>query len=81
MTLAFSGTVGVDDVAARIPSDAARYHVYNFKHSHEGDFQEAMSACTIPACHCTGLTCGHCMTSVLLPPSRLTLFTYISPFS
>jgi hypothetical protein len=29
------------ELPAQVPADAARYHLYVFKHSHEGDYMES----------------------------------------
>ena len=36
-----SGSMTVQDLPAAVPSDAARYHVFRFKHNHEGDYLES----------------------------------------
>lgn len=37
VTLAVAETMDAHAIAPTIPTDAARYHVFNFKHNHEGD--------------------------------------------
>ncbi|CAL7942282.1 unnamed protein product [Xylocopa violacea] len=32
--------VSLDKLPTKVPSDSARYHLYNFKHTHEGDYME-----------------------------------------
>lgn len=32
--------VNVGDLQAHVPTDHGRYHLYNFKHTHEGDYME-----------------------------------------
>lgn len=32
--------VSLDKLPTKVPADAARYHLYNFKHTHEGDYME-----------------------------------------
>ncbi|EGD81737.1 hypothetical protein PTSG_02449 [Salpingoeca rosetta] len=39
--LAKADKSSIDDIAAQVPEDAARYHLFNFKHSHEGDNMES----------------------------------------
>ncbi|XP_050452878.1 twinfilin isoform X1 [Cataglyphis hispanica] len=34
--------ISLDKLSTKIPSDAARYHLYNFKHTHEGDYTESI---------------------------------------
>jgi twinfilin-like protein len=37
-----AGNQSIDDIHALIPADSARYHVFNFKHNHEGDSLESI---------------------------------------
>lgn len=30
----------IEKLPSKIPSDSARYHLYKFKHTHEGDYME-----------------------------------------
>ena len=41
VNLTRSGMLSVEDLPSAVPSDAARYHVFRFKHSHEGDYLES----------------------------------------
>lgn len=34
--------VSLDKLPTKVPSDSARYHLYNFKHTHEGDYTECI---------------------------------------
>ncbi|KAK0176479.1 hypothetical protein PV328_000611 [Microctonus aethiopoides] len=34
--------VSLDKLPTKVPADSARYHLYNFKHTHEGDYIEAI---------------------------------------
>ncbi|XP_050314671.1 twinfilin [Anthonomus grandis grandis] len=34
--------ISLQKLPSKIPSDAARYHLYKFKHTHEGDYNESM---------------------------------------
>jgi twinfilin-like protein len=36
-----SGPCTVDNLPSKVPSDSARYHVFRFKHTHEGDYMES----------------------------------------
>ena len=36
-----SGQMTVDSLPSAVPGDAARYHVFRYKHSHEGDYLES----------------------------------------
>ena len=40
--LVTAGEVSLDKLPTKVPSDSARYHLYNFKHTHEGDFMECI---------------------------------------
>lgn len=40
--LADVGNITTDKLSQKIPSDCARYHLYNFKHTHEGDYLESI---------------------------------------
>jgi len=37
-----SETVNLTDIPGRVPEDHFRYHVYLFKHTHEGDYMESV---------------------------------------
>ncbi|KAF4516797.1 hypothetical protein B566_EDAN004636 [Ephemera danica] len=46
-----SSTLSVSQLPSQVPSDAARYHVFTFKHTHEGDYLESFpsrNACSTP---------------------------------
>lgn len=32
--------ITLDTLASKVPEDSARYHLYKFAHTHEGDFME-----------------------------------------
>ncbi|XP_011306146.1 twinfilin isoform X2 [Fopius arisanus] len=34
--------VSLDKLPTKVPADSARYHLYNFKHTHEGDYMECI---------------------------------------
>lgn len=36
------GEVNVDQLPSKVPNDSARYHLFNFKHTHEGDYMESV---------------------------------------
>ncbi|XP_033221562.1 twinfilin isoform X2 [Belonocnema kinseyi] len=40
--LVMAGEVSLDKLPTKVPSDSARYHLYNFKHTHEGDYMECI---------------------------------------
>ncbi|KAE8745495.1 hypothetical protein FOCC_FOCC007875 [Frankliniella occidentalis] len=40
--LVSSGNVSLDKLPSKVPSDSARYHLFNFKHTHEGDYIESV---------------------------------------
>jgi len=52
--LAHAGSENIDEIAGTIPSDAARYHVFNFKHNHEGDNLESI----VFVYSCPGYSCS-----------------------
>jgi len=35
-----SGSISVSDLSGKVPTDHARYHFFNFSHTHEGDFMQ-----------------------------------------
>lgn len=39
--LACVGSCDVEELPGKVPADTARYHLFRFKHSHEGDFLES----------------------------------------
>ncbi|XP_076469424.1 twinfilin-1-like [Babylonia areolata] len=41
VNLAKSSSIGVSELASQVPTDAARYHLFWFKHTHEGDYMES----------------------------------------
>lgn len=40
--LSKSATISLSELPSQVPSDAARYHLYIFKHTHEGDHTESI---------------------------------------
>lgn len=38
--LVTAGHLNIDKLPSKVPNDSARYHVFNFKHTHEGDYME-----------------------------------------
>jgi twinfilin-like protein len=42
VVLVSSGNQHVDDIPAAVSTEVPRYHVYNFKHNHEGDALESV---------------------------------------
>lgn len=40
--LAMACDVSLDKLPTKVPTDSARYHLYNFKHTHEGDYMECI---------------------------------------
>ncbi|KAL3269336.1 hypothetical protein HHI36_008408 [Cryptolaemus montrouzieri] len=38
--LSFAGNVSIDKLPSKIPLDSARYHLFKFRHTHEGDYME-----------------------------------------
>lgn len=45
--LVSAGDISLDKLPTKIPSDCARYHLYNFKHTHEGDYFECIGKINI----------------------------------
>lgn len=39
--LAKTENVSLAQLPSLVPNDSARYHLYNFKHTHEGDYMES----------------------------------------
>lgn len=35
-------TINTDQLAKQVPENQARYHIFNFKHTHEGDYLESL---------------------------------------
>ena len=35
------GGCEISELEGKVPEDGARYHLFRFKHSHEGDYQES----------------------------------------
>lgn len=33
--------ISIDALPSKVPTDHARYHLFNFKHTHEGDYTES----------------------------------------
>ena len=36
-----SGSCSTEELGAKVPEDSARYHLFRFKHSHQGDYKES----------------------------------------
>eukprot|EP00092_Neocalanus_flemingeri_P010307 GFUD01011104.1.p1 GENE.GFUD01011104.1~~GFUD01011104.1.p1 ORF type:complete len:346 (-),score=148.64 GFUD01011104.1:183-1220(-) len=41
VVLATSGACTTDQLAAQVPEESARYHLFRFKHTHQGDYKES----------------------------------------
>lgn len=37
-------TITVDQLPKQVPTESARYHMFNFKHTHEGDYLESFGS-------------------------------------
>lgn len=49
-----SSTCTVKDLPKKVPEDAPRYHLFRFKHTHEGDFIESVTFIyTMPGYNCS----------------------------
>lgn len=46
--LVMAGEVSLDKLPTKVPADSARYHLYNFKHTHEGDYMECIGKNLLP---------------------------------
>lgn len=54
VNLAKSGNIEVGSLAAEVPTDSARYHVFWFRHTHEGDYTEsAVFVYSMPGYKCS----------------------------
>ena len=40
--LVTTGDISINKLASKVPEDSARYHLFNFKHTHEGDYMESV---------------------------------------
>lgn len=38
--------LNIEKLPSKIPDNAGRYHLFNFKHTHEGDYMENIGKCT-----------------------------------
>ena len=36
-----SGNCSTEELGAKVPEDCARYHLFRFKHTHQGDYKES----------------------------------------
>ena len=45
--LATSGTCTTDQLADKVPEESARYHLFGFKHTHQGDYKESNGECGV----------------------------------
>ena len=45
--LATSGTCTTDQLAGKVPEESARYHLFRFKHTHQGDYKESNGECRV----------------------------------
>ena len=59
VNLAKTGSVEVSDLAAQVPTDAARYHLFWYRHTHEGDFTESAGGCTVHFSSCVNVIYSH----------------------
>jgi len=41
VTLAMSGSCTTAELPSKVPEDSARYHLFRFKHTHQGDYKES----------------------------------------
>ena len=57
------GEVKADSLAGLVPEDSPRYHLFCFKHTHEGDYQEARGEWNWTSVYFT--FCGTCIVIAL----------------
>ena len=41
VVLIISSSCTTPELASKVPEDSARYHLYRFKHTHQGDYRES----------------------------------------
>ena len=41
VVLKISSSCTTAELASKVPEDSARYHLYRFKHTHQGDYRES----------------------------------------
>ena len=41
VVLAVSSDCSTEQLAAKVPEESARYHLFRFKHTHQGDYKES----------------------------------------
>ena len=58
INLAKSGNVEVGSLSAQVPTDAARYHLFWYRHTHEGDHTESAGGYH-PYCRCLSFVYYH----------------------
>ena len=59
VNLAKSGNVEVSNLAAQVPTDAARYHLFWYHHTHEGDYTESAGGYTVHYSGCVNVIYSH----------------------
>ena len=42
VNLEMADNIKVGSLRSKVPKDQARYHLFNFKHTHEGDYMESI---------------------------------------
>jgi hypothetical protein len=42
INLEVADNTDISSLVSRVPEDSARYHVFTFKHTHEGDYTESI---------------------------------------
>ena len=76
VNLAKTGSVEVSDLAAQVPTDAARYHLFWYRHTHEGDFTESAGGCTVHFSSCVNVIYSHVCCCVCFFSSFFFLFLW-----
>ena len=51
----------INTLASKIPTDKGRFHVFTYKHTHEGDYMESIGKKQTPFCYMKyGVAWSHC---------------------
>ena len=59
VNLAKSGNVEMSNLAAQVPTDAARYHLFWYHHTHEGDYTESAGGYAVHFSSCVNVIYSH----------------------
>ena len=50
VVLVMADTCSTEELGARVPEDSARYHLFRFKHTHQGDYKESNGEAGVSSC-------------------------------